>query len=295
MDRDQWTIVYTSIKRNAKRLQRDAKLTFGDLLIVAMYAWSVANDRPMCWACNRSNYRSFFRPRKLPSVSQFTRRVKCKRTQKILQWVHEDLANTNSPVAIQYIDGKPLVVGVASRDPDARKGKVMGGFAKGYKVHPLMTAEGKIPVFAVTSLNKHEMHVAAQMLTYAPKMTPGSLLMADGNYDAATFHKLVESRGGRLLTKPRGFAKHEVTRRQMGAARRECNDFWKSSPAFMHDAYRHRIRAEGILSALTSYGGGLGPLPAFVRRLPRVTRWVGTKIILYHARLACRKVLPRDP
>lgn len=294
MDRDQWTIVYTSIKRNAKRLKRDAKLTFSDLLIVAMYVWSVANDRPMCWACNRSNYKHFFRPRKLPSVSQFTRRVKSVRTQQLLLWVHEELADTDSPVALQFIDGKPLVVGVASRDPDAKKGKVMGGFARGYKVHPLMTAEGKIPVFSVTSLNKHEMHVAAHLLPYAPRMSEGSLLMADGNYDAADFHKLVESRGGRLLTRPRGRAKHEVTRRQMGAARRQCNDFWDNSPALMHDAYRHRVRAEGILSALTSYGGGLGPLPAFVRRLPRVTRWVGTKIILYHARLAWRNARGRE-
>jgi hypothetical protein len=36
-------------------------------------------------------------------------------------------------------------------------------------------------------------------------------------------------------------------------------------------------------------GGGLGPLPAWVRGLRRVTRWTGAKIILYNARIQVRK------
>lgn len=289
MDRGQWSIVYESIKRQARRLPLDTRLVFNDGLIVAMYVWSVAHDRPMCWACDRAHYHALFRPRTLPSVSQFTRRVKSPRVRRILQWVHEDLADAGTPVALQFVDGKPLVVGVASRDPDARRGHVMGGYAKGYKVHPLMSAAcRKIKAFALTPLNRHEMPVAAELLACVPPMSEGSMLLADGNYDAADFHTLVESRGGRLLTKPRGFAKHPVTRRQMGAARRAHNDLWESSPELCHNVYKRRVNAEGILSALTSYGGGLGPLPAFVRRLPRVTRWVGAKIILYNARVTLK-------
>lgn len=288
MDRGQWTIVYESIKRHARRLDRDPRMVFNDAQIVAMYLWSVVHDRPMCWACDRSNYNRLFRPRRLPSVSQFTRRVKSARVRRVLQGVHEDLADGNTPVTLQFVDGKPLVVGVASRDPDARRGKVMGGYAKGYKVHPLMTASRKIRTFALTPLNRHEMHVAAELIASVPPMTEGSLLLADGNYDAADFHKLVESRGGRLLTRPRGYAKHPVTRRQMGAARREHNDLWENAYELCSRVYALRVNAESILSALTSYGGGLGPLPAFVRRLPRVTRWVGAKIILYNARVTLR-------
>ena len=40
---------------------------------------------------------------------------------------------------------------------------------------------------------------------------------------------------------------------------------------------------------LGCYGGALAPLPSFVRRLDRVRRWVGTKIILYHVRCLQRK------
>jgi hypothetical protein len=57
-----------------------------------------------------------------------------------------------------------------------------------------------------------------------------------------------------------------------------------------HDLHKDVARLGGrLVSSLTCYGGGLGPLPAFVRRLPRVTRRVGVKIILYHTRLILRK------
>jgi hypothetical protein len=45
--------------------------------------------------------------------------------------------------------------------------------------------------------------------------------------------------------------------------------------------------ADGTGAALLS-GGGLGPLPAWIRRLERTRRWVGCKIVLYHARLQWR-------
>ena len=43
-----------------------------------------------------------------------------------------------------------------------------------------------------------------------------------------------------------------------------------------------------FFSALSCYGGGLGPLPAWVRRITRVTRWVTAKVALYNARILAR-------
>ena len=39
------------------------------------------------------------------------------------------------------------------------------------------------------------------------------------------------------------------------------------------------------------YGGGLGPLPPWVRTLERARRWVGAKLILHHARLAVKRAV----
>jgi hypothetical protein len=37
------------------------------------------------------------------------------------------------------------------------------------------------------------------------------------------------------------------------------------------------------------YGGGLGPLPAWVRTLERVRCWAGAKVIIHHAQLAVKR------
>ena len=67
MDQIQWKILYQVIRKAAGSLPRDRRLTFSNLLIVAMYFWAVKHDRAMMWACDRANYGGFFRPRRLPS------------------------------------------------------------------------------------------------------------------------------------------------------------------------------------------------------------------------------------
>ena len=56
-------------------------------------------------------------------------------------------------------------------------------------------------------------------------------------------------------------------------------------------ALRWRQQVERVFAVLSCTGGGLAALPAWVRGLERVRRWVGTKIILYNARLTVRQRL----
>jgi hypothetical protein len=140
MDRDIWCTVLAAIKRAARQVKPTVRAPlFGDWLIVAMYFWTCWHDRPQCWACDRQHYGRLFRPRKLPSISQFNRRVRTPSVQRILQVVHEDLAKIGLPTPVSFIDGKPLLVSPVSRDPDARWGYVTGagrrGRGKGYKLH----------------------------------------------------------------------------------------------------------------------------------------------------------------
>ena len=138
-------------------------------------------------------------------------------------------------------------------------------------------------------MNVHEMVVARVLIDQAVRVPAGAVFMADGNYDAHKLHKDIARCGGWLWVKPRGRGEHPVTRRQMGPARRALLAVWKQTPKQAQRIYRTRVHVEGTFSNLTSYGGGLGPLPAFVRRLDRVRRWVGAKIILYHLRLNQRQ------
>src|SRR5688500_12171319 len=100
MDRELWKTVLAAVKRAAKKVEREyeragcrrRRRRFAEWLVAAMYLWCVWHDRPLCWACDRSHYGALFRPRKLPSVSQFTRRVKEDLFQEVLQAAHDELA-----------------------------------------------------------------------------------------------------------------------------------------------------------------------------------------------------------
>lgn len=288
MDRQSWIILRQLIHRAVREIGPSRRVVFSDSLVLRMYFWAVAHDRPMGWACDRQNYHSHFRPCALPSVSQFCRRIKTGRFQQHLQYLHDALADQRALSGINFFDGKPLVVGNYSRDPDAKTGYGVGRIDKGYKLHALVTEDRRIAMWSVLPLNIHEMGVARILIDQA-EIPKGTVFMADGNYDAHKLHKDIYRRGGWLWTRPRGMAKHPVTLRQMGAARRALISIWEQAPDYAEWIYKRRIHVEATFSNLTSYGGGLGPLPAFVRRLDRVRRWVGAKIILYHLRLKQRK------
>jgi hypothetical protein len=304
MDRQVWTGVMAAVRRAARAIKRlglaGRKCLYPDRLTVAMYLWCVWHDRPLCWACDRSHYNTLFRPRKLPSVSQFTRRVKTDSVQRILRRVHDELSSAGLASPLSYLDGKPLVVGGASKDRDAARGYAIGGFAKGYKLHAWASEDGRIPLWAVTPLNTAEQSVAAELLCpNLPRwaMPPHAVIAADSNYDSAPLHKAVAPLDLCLLTPLRSQGRvkngrhHPVTLRQMGPGRRELVRIWAEHPHLARYLLKDRTTIERVFSALTSWGGGLGPLPAWVRTLGRVRRWVGGKIILYHARLRVRKRL----
>lgn len=290
MDQFQWKIIYQTIRKAAGSLSRDRRLKFSDVLIVAMYFWAVKHDRAMMWACDRKNYSSVFRPRRLPSISQFHRRVKSPRVLCILQSVHNALAGVNNPTDILIVDGKALTVNPSTQDPDTRVGyvsaKMMG---KGYKLHAYVTEDRRILCWCVRPLNEHEMPIATLMLDHLPPMNDRTLVLADANYDSHSLHKAVAARGGRFVPTLRGKAKHEVTLRQMGAARRELLEINRKARPLVRIVQRERGTIERGFAHLCNYGGGLTSLPPFVRRLPRVRRWVGAKITLLHARQRARK------
>lgn len=298
MDQDQWRLLMRQVRRAAAAMPHPVRrFDYPDTLIVGMYLWSVAHDRPMCWACDPAHYNACFRPRQLPSVSQFHRRVRSDRVRQVLQRVHDATAGRCVPTALSSVDGKPLPISPVSKDPDARRGYAGAWqMGHGYKLHALASEDRRILTWCVRPMNEHEMPVARRLLASLPQGFFGarSVLLADGNYDSHDLHKDVADLGGHLVTHLRGRARHAVTLRQMGPARRELLHVDGSARPLLRMVRRHRNEVELTFSNLTSYGGGLGPLPPFVRRLPRVTRWVGAKIILYHTRLHLRRARRRE-
>jgi hypothetical protein len=297
MDRELWTLVFAAVKRAAKRVGWNGgrrRPSYPNWLIVAMYIWCCWHDRPLCWGCDRAHYRTPFRPRKLPSVSQFTRRVKGDDCQRVLQLVHDEFAQRGLVCDEGYVDGKPLLVSPVSKDRQAARGKISGGFARGYKLHAFVNEHRRIVVWSVTGLSEDEKTVAELLLPHLPPMSPRSLVLKDSNYDSAPLHKAAAAvvPEARLVGPLRGQDRvgadghHPVTLRQMGPARRELLSAWRHCPGLVRMALRARDTIERCFGVLCCTAGGLGTaLPPWVRTLPRVCRWVGAKIVLYNARL----------
>lgn len=296
MDRELWSELLRVIKRAAREIgwHSGQRLPlYANWLIVAMYVWSVWHDRPLCWACDRTHYGRLFRPRRLPSVSQFTRRVKSLEFQEILQRVHDAFAQCGRCCDEGYIDGKPLLVSPVSKDRQAKRGKISGGYGKGYKLHAYVNEHRRIVIWCVTSLNADEKTIAREVLVpNLPELSPQALVMADSNYDSAPLHKeSAEPREIVLLHPLRGQDRvgenghNPQTWREMGESRRQLVRAWENHPRLIEFLLKSRDRIERVFGVLTCTGGGLGTaLPSWVRTLARVTRWVGVKIILYNAR-----------
>lgn len=282
MDSHIWRKVYStvrSVERSIPRMGR--RKEFSDVLIVGMFLWSVWHDRPLRWACDRSSYGSLFRPRKLPSVSQFCKRMKSERVRMLLQRVFDKLAETDRQTRMCFVDARPLPVGPCSKDQEARPGRVYGGFARGYKLHAVITATGRTLAWSVTALPTSEAKAAEAILRV---VRPRGIVVADAAYDRARLYELVAEYGGRFLAVP---MKGAGRGHQKQSEERLTSLFlWRQVGRVMR---RKRLKIECAFGNQSMYGGGLGPLPAWVRTLERVRRWVGAKMIIHHARLAVKR------
>ena len=279
-----WKTVYHAIRMVNRSVPREGRRpTYPDTLIVAMYLWSVWHDRPLCWAADRANYTSLFRPRLLPSRSQFCRRIRTRRCQAILRGVQKRLADVDMGDAprIALLDGRGFRVHVHSTDPDARTGYASGGFARGYRLHALAKENGRFVGIRVTAMNVSEKRVARELID---EHRPVGFLLADQGYESGPLYDYARQRGVILMTPL--FKNAGGGHRRQSQARMFAKKLWDYGGEAL---YKRRDAIERFFGQLSAFGGGLAPLPAWVRRLERVERWITAKVIIYHARLLVRE------
>lgn len=281
MSSREWKALYRTIRLVNRSIPRQGRRPlYPDTLIVAMYLWAVAHDRPLCWAVDRSNYTTVFRPRRLPSRSQFCRRIKSTRCQRLLMAVHDRLSESDRSAAIRYLDGRAMTVGRYTTDPDAALGYAAHRFAKGYRLHALATEDGRFTHFSVEPLNVAEQKVARELIAQAP---PSALILADQGYDSRALYDFAFRHGSLLFTplpENAGGGHHPYCWPRMLAKR-----WWAHGGSWL---YKRRNNVERLFGQLSAFGGGLAPLPAWVRTLGRVRRWITAKLVIYHARLQAR-------
>lgn len=284
-----WKLVCAAV-RSADRAvkRRGRKMVYTDRQIVKMLFWTIKHDRPLCWGCERGSYAGgVYRPKQLPSVSQFCRRAQSPRVVAMIEHVSRRLARPRESVSVVSVDGKALPISDYSTDKDATNGWGTGRFQRGYKLHGCVGDDNRFVGFQVHPMNVSEQVAARDLLDAAVK--PGVLALGDTNYDSSPLHAICRARGGRLLTPLKGRARSAGQISRMDPGRIDAMRLWDHHPEEASRLLHERDRIERVFATLGNAGDGLKGLPHWVRGLEKVRRWVTGKIIFYHARLLIKQ------
>ena len=293
MERAIWRRTAAALKSIPPTRPRNAVYT--DREVVAVYLWAALHDRPVSWACKRSNWPPQAWRRRLPDQSTMSRRLRRPTVLALVRRLLHVLQRESPPADVLLIDGKALEVSEYSRDPDARRGYGVRGFAKGYRLHALVTQEWQLLAWRVRPLNEAECTVAQGLLRDAVRASPhlrssGALIIGDPSYDSNRLHLRASTLGLNLIAQRRKPKKGVSKWRPHHRSRLRSISVTEGSgsPRRLRWLKRQRVAVEHFFGALASVGGGLSHLPAWARRKHRVELWVGAKVALNAARIQLR-------
>lgn len=285
MERQLWNAVVALIDRSVQ-VETSRRFTYSLVDIVRLYFWAVLHDRPVYWACQSQNWPSALRPTRLPTPSTMSRRLRRPEVLDLLNRLLIRLRRYRRRRLLHYVDGKPLILRDHTRDPEACNGWASGGYAKGYKLHLLADSPADVHAWQVTPMNANEPRVAQQLVKGCEIR---GYLLGDANYDTNPLHAACRERGLQLLAPRRHGAGRDLGHRRHDPARLRCIEMLEQSHTrFGPQLHRQRPNIERQFGSYSSAAYGLGVLPPWVRRLHRVTLWVGAKLVLlvlYHQRL----------
>ena len=214
------------------------------------------------------------------AIAVISRRLRSASVRQLLQCLEQDLLRPHhNRQLVWMLDGKPLTIGGCSKDRQAGYGRAAGGKAKGYKMHVIYGSDGSIAEWRIASMNVDERVMAARMLRVAPVQ---GYVLADSNYDSNPLHHICDQRGNLQLLTPRRYGPGRGHgHRQQTPGRLRSKDLLENpQPLFGQQLFAQRAEIERKFGNLTSWGGGLTHLPAWVRTHRRVHRWVQAKLIL---------------
>ena len=150
-------------------------------------------------------------------------------------------------------------------------------------------------------MSANEKPVARESLL--PALPAGTLYVAadneyDGNevYDAAA--AAADAPGAQLVTTPRRVRPKGLGHRRQSPHRLRSLAMTDNplaacgaGPSFGQTLVTARVAVERRWGLMGNFGGGLGPLPNWVRRPRRVALWVAGKILIYMAREVAKQRL----
>ena len=280
MERELWPLLYRHLRAAAIDFSQKY-VQYQPWVLVAVFLWAALHDRPVCWACRPQNWSTTrLRPPRLPSPGTLSRRIDGVGVGLFWRRLEERLRGAVAPALVAFLDGKPLTISGVSKDPEAGYGRAAGCKAKGYKLHTVWSNRPMPEAWEVTPMNTCEKAVARRLI---PQRSYGGYLVADGNYDASDLYDLADRHGYRLV------AAHRKGKNPGGGHHYQSPHRLRSI-ALLHSPfgralYRLRGRVERSFGNAVSFGGGMGPPPAWVRGQDRVRTWVWAKLLINAARI----------
>jgi len=303
MEDELFDALYPVIREEAKRRPRRKRVQFSDAIILLVATWAILHDRPTCWACEQRHWSRQWHWLELPAPQTMSDRLPTLGVQLLLEQVLYRVLSVAAVAGFclcRRIDSKPLPVGSFSKDRDARWGHASGGTK--YKGYKLFGCWGRSPAAVPEALLLGPMNTSDQagamalidQLDRLHAHAAGGYLLADATHDTNPLHACAAAHGFQLLA-PRkrpgtalGHRDHAPARLR-SIALLEPPRLPPAAPAATlgPTLYRLRGQVERDLGHMGSFGGGLQPLPNFVRRPRRVARWVIVKTIINGLRI-CR-------
>lgn len=286
MDSELWQQVYQQIERMDSSWVSPDRVKYTDGRIVEVYMWAVLRDRPTSWACRAENWPIDRRDQPLPDPSRMSRRLRSDSVGKFLAQLERRMGRTDTPASwVRWTDAKPLAIGGSSRDADAGYGRAASGMAKGYKLYAICDPQGRLCQWQVHGMNVNEKKVCRSLIQGLRQ--PG-YLVGDGEYDSNYLYDLAGNKGIQLLSPRRRDT--QLGHQYQSPYRLRSMDLQASE--FGLTLLHQRAGIDRTFGRMGNFGGGMGPLPNWVRTLGRVRRWVRGKIIIYYAWL---KIKRRNP
>lgn len=289
MEHELWSILSRAINDVARSRRANAYHDHQHATVVRVYLWAQLHDRPVSWACQSPHWSRGTLPHGLPSQSTMSRRLRSTPITAFLEALGRRLQKFFQPTLdlLKIVDGKPLLVARHAKDADATWGPAGKRMGRGYKLH-VIWGNGAMPTcYDVRPLNVSEKDVAAEMI----RQLPGAgYLLGDAFYHSSRLFDLAIQHKHQLLA-PRSRS-HQGTglghRRQSKVRLRSIAllEPDEKSSQFGGDLFAKRDRVERHFGHLCSFGAGLTThLPAWVRGIGTVKRYVATKLMINAARI----------
>jgi hypothetical protein len=302
MEGQLWRRLYAVVTELGKGHSYKGK-RFSDSWVVLTFLWAVLHDRPTCWACDAENWPEREWWHVIPSQSTMSRRLRTVGVLSLLARCEAALRDLFPRGPSRWMDAKPLPVGGASKDRDARAGRCVKGKARGYKLHLVVDAKsGMVDSWTLAPMAVNEKAAAPQIVPAAAAAAPLLYLTVDNQYDGNGTYDMVadaadhgpqlvaRGRRGEAKAKAPGHRK-QSPRRLRGMALacgydRPLNPLNRPGlpPTFGEQLLKDRNGIERVLGLMGNFGGGLGPLPNWVRTPHRVAAWVQGKILVFLTR-----------